>query len=49
MNSIYLLFLVGLTLAQNPGTQKAEYHIPFPYSECDKSGCQSKDGGVTLD
>ena len=44
------LLLISLALSQNAGTQKQEYHIPFPYNECSKSGgCQRKEGSVTLD
>lgn len=43
------LFLISFVLAQNFGTQKTEYHLPFAYSECTSSGCQAKQGGVTLD
>lgn len=41
--------IFSLAQAQNAGNQKDEYHIPFPYKECQKSGCQEKQGGVTLD
>jgi hypothetical protein len=41
--------LLVVALSQNIGNQKQEYHIPFPYAECDKGGCQTKNGEITLD
>jgi cellulose 1,4-beta-cellobiosidase len=47
---IYLVAcILALALAQNVGTQKQEYHIPVPFTECDASGCQTKHGEITLD
>lgn len=49
MKTILILALLCLGLAQNIGTQKQEYHLPFPYQECTSSGCNTKNGEVTLD
>lgn len=49
MRKILLALLLTVVFAQNIGTQKQEYHIPFPYSECTGSGCTTKSGGITLD
>lgn len=49
MRTYLVAFLLALAIAQNIGTQKEEYHIPFPYTDCDKSGCQTKNGEITLD
>jgi cellulose 1,4-beta-cellobiosidase len=50
MKLLCFAILVCLTIAQNAGTQKQEYHIPFPYSECTKSaGCKTSQGSITLD
>lgn len=49
MKSYLALFLICLTVSQNIGTQKSEYHIPYPWEECTESGCQTKRGSITLD
>lgn len=49
MKPYLALFLVTLIAAQNIGTQKNEYHLPYPWKECDGSGCQTRKGSVTLD
>ena len=49
MKAYLALFLLSLAVAQNVGTQKAEYHLPYPWSKCDQSGCQTVRGSVTLD
>lgn len=49
MKTYLLALLLALAAAQNIGTQKQEYHIPFPYTDCDQNGCQTKNGEITLD
>ena len=49
MRTYLIAYLLVLALSQNIGNQKKEYHIPFPYYECDDSGCQTKNGEITLD
>ena len=50
MLAIVAIALLGtMTLCQNAGNQKQEFHIPFPWQECTKSGCQKQEGSVTLD
>lgn len=49
MRVILVFVLVACCLAQNFDTQKQEYHIPVGYKECTTSGCQTKQGSVTLD
>jgi len=43
------VFLQDLVAAQKAGSQTAEQHPALSYSECDASGCQSKNGKVTID
>ena len=43
------LTLIWITVCQNAGTQKQEFHIPFPWKECTKSGCQERQASVTID
>ena len=49
MKTYLIACLLALAFTQNIGTQKQEFHIPYPYTECTTSGCQTKNGEVTLD
>jgi len=39
----------GLASGQQAGTQKSNYHMPMPLSECTSSGCTSETKSLTVD
>ena len=49
MRRYLIILLLTCALSQNFDTQKQEYHIPLSHQECTISGCQTKEGSITLD
>ena len=50
LSLIFVAVLVArLANAQNKGSQTQETTLSLPYETCTSSGCQTQQGGVTMD